>query len=91
VKEEEALRYLKALGLRLVAATPEGERLYWEGDYRPGVAFLLGAEDTGLPEAWKEAAHARVRIPMRGVADSLNVSVSAALLLYEALRQRRSF
>jgi TrmH family RNA methyltransferase len=52
------------------------------------VAFLLGAEDRGLPEAWLKRAQARVRIPMRGRADSLNVAVSAALLLYEALRQR---
>lgn len=88
VAEKEALAFLKAQELRLVAATPEGEKLYWEEDYQKGVAFLLGAEDEGLPRAWKEAAQARVRIPMRGVADSLNVSVSAALLLYEAVRQR---
>ncbi|WP_117237775.1 TrmH family RNA methyltransferase [Thermus sediminis] len=88
--EEEAARFLEAQGLPLVAATPRGERVYWEEDYKKGVAFLLGAEDQGLPEAWLVRAHARVRIPMRGQADSLNVSVSAALLLYEALRQRSS-
>ncbi|TBH20475.1 TrmH family RNA methyltransferase [Thermus thermamylovorans] len=88
VPEGEAARFLEGAGLPLVAATPRGERLYWEGDYRGGVAFLLGAEDQGLPEAWLGRAQARVRIPMRGVADSLNVAVSAALLLYEARRQR---
>lgn len=88
VSGEEAARFLEEKGLFLVAATPRGERVYWEEDYRKGVAFLLGAEDQGLPEGWLQRAHARVRIPMRGVADSLNVSVSAALLLYEALRQR---
>ncbi len=88
VSEEEAARFLEDQNLPLVAATPEGERLYWEGDYRGGVAFLLGAEDKGLPEAWKRRAQVRVRIPMRGRADSLNVAVTAALLLYEALRQR---
>ena len=88
VAEEEAARFLEEQNLPLVAATPEGERLYWEGDYRGGVAFLLGAEDKGLPEAWKRRAQVRVRIPMRGRADSLNVAVTAALLLYEALRQR---
>ncbi|SDE47613.1 RNA methyltransferase, TrmH family [Thermus arciformis] len=88
VSQEEAARFLEERGLFLVAATPEGERVYWEEDYRKGVAFLLGTEDEGLPEAWKRRAQARVRIPMRGVADSLNVAVSAALLLYEALRQR---
>lgn len=86
--EGEAARFLEQRGLLLVAATPKGERIYWEEDYRRGVAFLLGAEDEGLPEAWLRRAQTRVRIPMRGVADSLNVSVSAALLLYEAQRQR---
>lgn len=88
VSGEEAARFLEEKGLFLVAATPRGEKVYWEEDYRKGVAFLLGTEDEGLPEAWLRRAHARVRIPMRGTADSLNVSVSAALLLYEALRQR---
>lgn len=88
VGEEEAARFLEKERLFLVAATPKGERIYWEEDYRKGVAFLLGAEDEGLSEAWLSRASVRVRIPMRGQADSLNVSVSAALLLYEALRQR---
>ncbi len=86
--QEEAARLLEERGLFLVAATPQGEKVYWEEDYRKGVAFLLGAEDEGLPPGWLARAHARVRVPMRGVADSLNVSVTAALLLYEALRQR---
>ncbi|MGQ9735783.1 MAG: TrmH family RNA methyltransferase [Thermaceae bacterium] len=88
LSQEAAFRFLEEKGLFLVAATPQGERAYWEEDYRQGVAFLVGAEDEGLPEAWLRRAHARVRIPMKGRADSLNVSVSAALLLYEALRQR---
>jgi TrmH family RNA methyltransferase len=88
VAEGEAARFLEEKGLPLVAATPRGERVYWEEDYKRGVAFLLGAEDQGLSEGWLRRAHARVRIPMRGQSDSLNVSVSAALLLYEALRQR---
>lgn len=88
LSEGEADRFLEERGLFRVAATPRGEKTLWEEDYRQGVAFLLGAEDQGLPPAWLERAQARVRIPMRGRADSLNVSVSAALLLYEALRQR---
>ena len=88
VAEEEAARFLEEQNLPLVAATPEGERLYWEGYDRGGVAFPLGAEDKSLPETCKRRAQVRVRIPMRGRADSLNVAVTAALLLYEALRQR---
>ena len=86
---EEMGRLLEEKGLFLVAATPQGEKTYWEEEYRRGVAFLVGAEDEGLPRAWLERAQARVRIPMEGRADSLNVSVATALLLYEALRQRR--
>ncbi len=86
---EEMGRFLEERGLFLVAATPQGEKTYWEEEYRRGVAFLVGAEDEGLPQAWLERAQARVRIPMEGRADSLNVSVATALLLYEALRQRR--
>jgi len=86
---EEMGRLLEERGLFLVAATPQGEKTYWEEEYRRGVAFLVGAEDEGLPQAWLERAQARVRIPMEGRADSLNVSVATALLLYEALRQRR--
>jgi TrmH family RNA methyltransferase len=48
----------------------------------------MGAESTGLSGKWREAADARIRIPMLGIEDSLNVSVSAAILLFEAVRQR---
>nr|BCX00429.1 MAG: 23S rRNA methyltransferase [Bacteroidota bacterium] len=89
LQEEEALHWIRSQGIRLVAAHPEGTSLYWDVDLRGPVAFVLGAEDVGLSEFWLRAADQVVRIPMRGIADSLNVSVSAALLLYEALRQRR--
>ena len=54
----------------------------------PRLAIVMGTEATGLSEAWRQAADAHIRIPMNGIADSLNVSVSAAILLYEAVRQR---
>jgi TrmH family RNA methyltransferase len=86
--EGEVLAWLKARGLTLVAATPHAERLYWDVDLRGPVAIAVGPEHAGLDPRWLEAAQLAVRIPMQGQADSLNVSVSAALLLYEALRQR---
>ncbi|MCS7082253.1 MAG: RNA methyltransferase [Bacteroidota bacterium] len=86
--EQEALDWIRLRGLTLVAASPRAERLYWDFDWRPPVALALGAEHEGLPERWMRQAQVRLRIPMRGLADSLNVSVAAALLLYEALRQR---
>jgi TrmH family RNA methyltransferase len=53
------------------------------------VAIALGSEARGLSDAWAELATAAVRVPMLGIADSLNVSATAAILFYEALRQRR--
>ena len=55
-----------------------------------GSAIVMGTEATGLTDAWRKAADAHIKIPMLGRLDSLNVSVSAALLLFEAVRQRNS-
>ncbi|CAN5845887.1 RNA methyltransferase [soil metagenome] len=82
------LEFLRAGGFKLIAATPDAARTYWDEDYRGGVAIVLGTEHTGLGPDWREAATANVAIPMHGLADSLNVSVAGALLVYEALRQR---
>jgi TrmH family RNA methyltransferase len=62
---------------------------YAEADYSGAVAIALGSEARGLSDAWGELARVSVRVPMLGVADSLNVSATAAVLFYEALRQRR--
>ncbi len=87
----EALAWLRAAGLRLIATTPRAERAHWDADYRGGVAVVLGSEHAGLPAAWLDAADQGVRIPMRArVADSLNVGVAGAVLLFEAMRQRRT-
>ncbi|WP_457637843.1 TrmH family RNA methyltransferase [Oceanithermus sp.] len=85
---EEALDWLRRSGLDLLAATPAAGEVYWRADMSGPLAIAVGAEDRGLPELWLATAAQRVRIPMEGAADSLNVSVSAALLLYEALRQQ---
>ena len=53
-------------------------------------AIVMGTESTGLTDVWRQAADAHIRIPMLGQLDSLNVSVSAAILLFEAVRQRQS-
>ena len=54
-----------------------------------GTAIVMGTESTGLTSVWRQAAHAHIRIPMLGNLDSLNVSVSAAILLFDAVRQRQ--
>jgi TrmH family RNA methyltransferase len=84
----EARGTLAARGIRIVAADPDGDHPYHEVDLTGAVAIVLGAESSGLTDAWRDGAVTRVRIPMRGVADSLNVSATAAVLLFEARRQR---
>ncbi len=85
---DEALRFLKNKGIRIYAASPQAQTVYTRADLAGAVAFVLGSEEKGLSDFWKNNADARVRIPMFGSADSLNVSTSAAILVYEALRQR---
>ncbi|HRN18151.1 MAG TPA: TrmH family RNA methyltransferase [Trueperaceae bacterium] len=68
---------------------PHADLTHWQCDLKGGVALVVGREHAGLSDWWLRQADARVAIPMRGsVADSLNVSVAGAVLLYEALRQR---
>jgi TrmH family RNA methyltransferase len=85
----EALPWLRAHGLRLVAATPQADLVYTQANLGGPVALAVGAEDVGLSAAWLNAADVAVRIPMQGRVNSLNVAASAALLLYEVVRQRR--
>ncbi len=85
---DEALAWLKERGFKVLAATPHAERLHFEVDLTGNVAIALGAEQYGLTAKWMAGADLRVRIPMLGLADSLNVSAAATILLYEAVRQR---
>ena len=85
---EEALAWLKEKGFKILAATPHAEKLHFEVDLTGNVAIALGAEQYGLTARWMDGAELRVRIPMLGLADSLNVSAAATILVYEAVRQR---
>ena len=80
--------WLRAHGIPLVAATPDTQTEHTEVDYRGPVAIAVGTEKTGLTDDILAAADARVRIPMVGRANSLNVATSAAIIVYEAVRQR---
>lgn len=84
----EVLAWLRAARVRIVAARVDGTRLYTEADLTGPLAIALGAEADGLSAAWTGEGIESVRLPMLGAADSLNVSVSAAVLAYEARRQR---
>ncbi len=74
--------------LAIVGGYPDADRELWDVAMTGPTAVLVGAEDSGISSAWNEVV-TRVRIPMAGSADSLNASVSASLMLYEAVRQRR--
>ncbi len=84
----EVLTWVAAHGLQVVAATPDATRLVTETDLTGPTVLAVGAEQAGLPGDWLERADVQVRIPMLGRADSLNVSTSAAIVIYEAVRQR---
>jgi len=83
-----ALRWLHQQGIALIASTPDTDLDYTEVDYSGPVAVAVGAVKDGLTRAVLDAAAHRVRIPMVGHANSLNVATSAAIILYEAVRQR---
>jgi len=85
---ETAIRWLKERRIRIFAATPEGKVPYTDVDLSSPCAIVVGREDLGLGGGWLEAADDGILIPMKGTGDSLNVSAAAAVLLYEALRQR---
>ena len=86
----EALAFLRARGGAILAARVEGATDYDAVDMTGPVALVVGAETTGLSAAWSGEGVTSVAIPMLGLADSLNVSASAAVLFYEARRQRRA-
>ena len=83
-----ALEFLRTHGVKVVAANPNAGEDYHRADLKGPLAITVGTEDAGLSPLWLENADIQVRIPMSGQVNSLNVSVAAALLVYEALRQR---
>jgi TrmH family RNA methyltransferase len=85
---ETTARWIDRHGLNLVAASPEAERPLWDADLAAPTAIIVGAEHAGLSAAFRSPA-TTVSIPMAGSSDSLNSSVAAAVMLYEAVRQRR--
>ena len=87
---EECIRFLKQHGIQILTAQLQDSHLYYDIDMCRSTAIVMGTESTGLTDLWRQAADAHIRIPMLGRLDSLNVSVSAAILLFEAVRQRQS-
>jgi RNA methyltransferase, TrmH family len=83
-----ALEWLRSRKIQVLAATPSAETVYSDINLRESVAIAVGTEDEGLTNFWMSNADVKVRIPMMGRVNSLNVSVSTALIVYEAIRQR---
>ena len=85
---QACIAFLKEHQVSILTAQLQDSYEYYDYDMRQATAIVMGTESTGLTDQWREAADAHIRIPMLGRLDSLNVSVSAAILMYEAVRQR---
>ncbi len=85
---EEALEWLRKNGINVFTAQLQDSEWYYNTDMASPTAIVMGTESTGLTDFWREVSNAKIKIPMLGELDSLNVSVSAAVLCYEAVRQR---
>ena len=83
-----AAEWLKQRDITIITSSPDADTPFSSVDLTGPCAVVVGSEELGAGETWFEASDIRIRIPMMGIADSLNVSVAAAVLMYEALRQR---
>lgn len=88
--QSEVDAFLREHGIRAVATTPEAEDAHWQAALTGPLAILAGAEHEGLSDFWLKRAEVKTRIPMTGQADSLNVNVATAVVLFEAKRQREA-
>lgn len=91
LSEDEALSWLRGAGFHIALASAQGAGSYSDADYARGrTAFVVGAEKYGLSPAWRQAGLDTVQIPMAGSVDSLNVAISAAILLFGARAAQRA-
>jgi TrmH family RNA methyltransferase len=89
LSSDQAIQWLKAHGIKIVATTPAADVSYTQADLRGAIAIAIGREETGLTPRWLGAADKSIRIPMStSMVDSLNASTAAGVVLFEALRQR---
>lgn len=84
----ETISWLRDNNIQAVATVVEAEKDYTQADFKKGTALLMGEESRGLSDEWQENAEEKVAIPMQGQVNSLNVSVSTAIITFEAQRQR---
>ena len=86
---DECIKWLKGNGIRIYCTYLKASIDYLDADFRKASALVMGTEATGISDAWVKAADQNIIIPMNGIADSLNVSVTTAIVTFEAIRQRR--
>jgi TrmH family RNA methyltransferase len=86
----EVVAWMKAQGIQSLATTPAATKSFWDVDMRRPSALLLGSEKDGLSDFMLSAANEKISIPQAGLSDSLNVSMAAGIVLFEAVRQRRA-
>ena len=86
---QEIIDFLKEKNISIFSATLQNSNIYTQENYTKGTALAVGTEATGLTKIWRDEAHQNVNIPMQGEIDSMNVSVAAAILIFEAKRQRQ--
>ncbi len=87
---EEIIAFLKEKNIAIYAATLQNSNEYTQENYTNASALVVGTEATGLTQVWRDHATQNINIPMQGAIDSMNVSVAAAILIFEAKRQRVS-
>jgi RNA methyltransferase, TrmH family len=87
-KKGELIDFLLKHKIQIVATTPSCDTFYTQVSYKGPVAIVVGTEQYGLSDEWLDAANIKVKIPMLGIADSLNVATATTIMLYEVLRQR---
>jgi TrmH family RNA methyltransferase len=85
---EEIISFLQKNNINIFSATLQNSNAYHESNFTNGTALVVGTEATGLTEIWRKESNQNINIPMQGTIDSMNVSVAAAILIYEAKRQR---
>lgn len=84
----QTIKFLKDSGFKIVAATEKGDYDYTKANYKDPLCIIMGAEDTGVPYEHLSLCDEWIKIPLLGTIESLNVSVAAGILIYEAIKQR---
>ncbi len=87
---DDVIFLMKKYNIKIVATTPHTKNMYYGVDLKKSTAIVMGTEQYGLSDKWLKSADVRVKIPMLGIADSLNVAAATTIMLYETIRQKRS-